>query len=188
MAVYEQTYKRYAGPLTPEWSRFFIIPRHAFRDVFKSKLFTAFFVICFLPLLVEAILIYLHHNAEALGILKAQATQLILISLMTWIPGLLLFFFQASLEGFSWFGQNFWIASAIFLSSLMWILVLALLSQTISAWVKWRLAASAALVALYLIPTVFAEVVNQIFTTTWGHIISVDWLRRAVTAGLFGTC
>ena len=30
MAVYEQTYKRYAGKLTPEWSRFLIIPRHAF--------------------------------------------------------------------------------------------------------------------------------------------------------------
>ena len=249
MAVYEHNYKQYAGPLTPEWSRFLIIPRHAFRDVFKSKLFTAFFVICFVPLLVEAILIYLHHNTEALGIFKAQARQLIpidapffetfvhlqggfaflltvlvgpplvardlnnnglplylcrpfsraeyvfgkmcvvliLLSLMTWVPGLLLFFFQASLEGFSWFSQNFWIASAIFLSSLMWILVLALLSQTVSAWVKWRLAASAALVALYLIPTVFGEVVNQIFTTTWGHIISVDWLRRAVTAGLFGT-
>ena len=31
------------GQLTPEWSRFLMIPRHAFRDVFKSKLFTAFF-------------------------------------------------------------------------------------------------------------------------------------------------
>ena len=49
MAVYEQTYKRYVGPLTPEWSRFLIIPRHAYRGVFKSKLFTAFFAICFLP-------------------------------------------------------------------------------------------------------------------------------------------
>ena len=77
MAVYEHTYKQYAGPLTPEWSRFLIIPRHAFRDVFKSKLFTAFFVICFLPLLVEAILIYLHHNAEALGICRTQAKFLI---------------------------------------------------------------------------------------------------------------
>ena len=45
MAVYEQTYKRYAGPLTPEWSRFLIIARHAYRSVFSSKLFTAFFVI-----------------------------------------------------------------------------------------------------------------------------------------------
>ena len=52
MAVYEQTYKRYPGPLTPEWSRFLIIPRHAYRGVFKSKLFTAFFVLCFVPLLI----------------------------------------------------------------------------------------------------------------------------------------
>ena len=62
----------YLGKLTPEWSRFLVIPRHAFRDVFKSKLFTAFFVICFIPLLVEAILIYLHHNVNALAILQVN--------------------------------------------------------------------------------------------------------------------
>src|SRR5690348_7823762 len=77
MAVYEQTYKPFAGTLTPEWSRFLIIPRHAFRAVFKSKLFTAFFVLCFLPLLVEAILIYLHHNVNALGIMKLNIQELI---------------------------------------------------------------------------------------------------------------
>src|SRR6185503_8001149 len=70
MAVYELTYKQFLGKLTPEWNRFMVIPRHAFRDVFKSKLFTAFFVICFVPLLVEAILIYLHHNVSALAIMK----------------------------------------------------------------------------------------------------------------------
>src|SRR5258705_5872699 len=77
MAVYEQTYKRYAGPLTPEWSRFFIIPRYAYRDVFKSKLFTGFFVICFIPLLVEAILIYLHHNTSALAIMTVNVRELL---------------------------------------------------------------------------------------------------------------
>src|SRR6266850_8371603 len=77
MAVYEHTYKQYAGPLTPEWSRFLIIPRHAFRDVFKSKLFTAFFVLCFLPLLLEAILIYLHHNVTALTIMNQSVRNLI---------------------------------------------------------------------------------------------------------------
>ncbi len=51
MAVYEQTYKPYKGKLTPEWNRFLIIPRHTLRGVFNSKLFTAFYVICFLPLL-----------------------------------------------------------------------------------------------------------------------------------------
>ena len=67
MAVYEQSYKPYTGRLTPEWSRFLIIPRHAYRAVFNSKLFIAFFAICFLPLLVEAILIYLRHNFGALA-------------------------------------------------------------------------------------------------------------------------
>jgi ABC-2 type transport system permease protein len=249
MAVYEHTYKQYTGPLTPEWSRFLIIPRHAYRDVFKSKLFTAFFVVCFAPLLLEAILIYLHHNVNALAILKLDVRSLlpidasffeafvdvqsglaflvtllvgpplvardlrnnalplylcrpfsraeyvfgkmcvvmILLSLITWAPGLLLFLFQSYLEGFSWFADNLWIASALLLSSLAGILLLTLLSQTISALVKWRMAASAALLALYLIPSVFAEVINQLFLTQWGHIISIDALRRSVTSGLFGT-
>src|SRR4029077_16738654 len=77
MAVYEHSYKRYAGPLTPEWSRFLIIPRHAYRDVFKSKLFTAFFSLCFIPLLIEAILIYLHHNVNALALVKVNVRELI---------------------------------------------------------------------------------------------------------------
>src|SRR5712691_12923372 len=234
MAVYEQTYKRYAGRLTPEWSRFLIIPRHAYRDVFRSKLFTAFFGLCFIPLLVEAILIYLHHNVNALAILKVNVRELIpidafffqtfvnlqasfaffvtllvgpplvardlrnnalplylcrpfsrtdyvlgkmsvlliLLSAMTWVPQLLLFLFQSYLEGASWFVNNIWMASAIFLSSFVWILLLALLSQAVSALVKWRVVASAALLGLFFIPSVFGEVVNNIFLTRWGNIIS----------------
>jgi ABC-type transport system involved in multi-copper enzyme maturation permease subunit len=249
MAVYEHTYKQYLGKLTPEWSRFLVIPRHAFRDVFKSKLFTAFFVVCFIPLLVEAILIYLHHNVNALAILKVdirelvpidafffqtfvnlQATfaffvtllvgpplvardlrnnalplylcrpfsrteyvlgkmsvLLILLSAITWVPQLLLFLFQSYLEGASWFLDNLSLASAIFMGSVVWILLLALLSQAVSALVKWRVIASAALLGIFFIPSVFGEVVNQIFQTRWGNIISLGALMKNVTAGLFGT-
>jgi hypothetical protein len=45
--------------------------------VFKSKIFTAFFVICFVPLLVEAILIYLRHNMNALGIMQLNIRELL---------------------------------------------------------------------------------------------------------------
>src|SRR6266550_8553058 len=249
MAVYEQTYKRYAGRLTPEWSRFLIIPRHAYRGVFRSKLFTAFFVICFIPLLIEAILIYLHHNVSALGILKVNVRELIpidafffqtlvnlqsgfaffvalligpplvsrdlrnnalplylcrpfsrteyvlgkmsvlliLLSAMTWIPQLLLFCFQGYLEGAGWFVDNLWMASAIFIGSVVWILLLALLSQVVSALVKWRVIASAALLGIFFIPSVFGEVINQMFLTRWGNIISLGALMNNVSAGLFGT-
>jgi len=249
MAVYEHTYKQYLGKLTPEWSRFLVIPRHAFRDVFKSKLFTAFFVICFLPLLVEAILIYLHHNVSALAILRVNVRELIpidasffqfwvnfqawpayfvmllvgpplvsrdlrnnalplylcrpfsrteyvlgkmsvlliLLSAITWVPQLLLFLFQSYLEGTTWFVENLHLASAIFISSVVWILLLALLSQAVSALVKWRVIASAALLGIFFIPWVFGEVVNQMFLTRWGSIISLGALMRNVTSGLFGT-
>ena len=249
MAVYEQTYKQYLGKLTPEWSRFLIIPRHAFRDVFKSKMFTAFFIVCFAPLLVEAILIYLHHNVNALAILKVNVRELIpidafffqtfvnlqasfaffvtlligpplvardlrnnalplylcrpfsraeyvlgkmsvlliLLSTITWIPQLLLFCFQAYLEGAGWFVDNLWIASAIFIGSVVWILLLALLSQAVSALVKWRVIASAALLGIFFIPSVFGEVINQLFLTRWGNIISLGALMNNVSAGLFGT-
>ncbi|HJX90114.1 MAG TPA: ABC transporter permease subunit [Pyrinomonadaceae bacterium] len=249
MAVYEQTYKRYIGPLTPEWSRFLIIPRHAYRGVFKSKIFTAFFVICFVPLLVEAILIYLHHNMNALGIMRVDMRELIpidasffqtfvniqggfaffvallvgpplvsrdlrnnalplylcrpfsrteyvlgkmsvlliLLSMITWIPQLLLFLFQAYLEGFTWFTQNLWIASAIIIGSVVWILLLALISQAISALVKWRVVASAAILGVFFIPSVFAEFLNLVFMTHWGHLISLAALMKNISAGLFGT-
>ena len=77
MAVYEQTYKPYKGMLTPERSRFLIIPRNTLRGVFNSKLFTAFYVICFIPSLIEAVFIYLHHNVTALAIMNLNARQLI---------------------------------------------------------------------------------------------------------------
>ena len=56
MAVLERGYKRYRGTMSPEWSRFLIIPRHAFRDVFRSKIFTGIFVLSFVFPLLWAIL------------------------------------------------------------------------------------------------------------------------------------
>ena len=249
MAVYEQTYKPYTGKLTPEWNRFLIIPRHTLRGVFNSKLFTAFYVICFLPLLVEAVLIYLHHNFTALTIFNASTRQLIpidgsffqafvivqgcfaffvallvgpplvsrdlrnnalplylcrpfsrteyvmgkmsvlliLLSWITWIPQLLMFFFQSYLEGFAWFRSNLWMLSAILISGLVWILLLALLSQTVSALLKWRIVASGAMLGLVFIPSVFAGIVNLIFQTHWANLISLYGLMSNVTYGLFGT-
>lgn len=253
MAVYEHTYKQYLGKLTPEWSRFLVIPRHAFRDVFKTKLFTAFYVLCFLPLLAEAILIYLHHNVSAIEILKTMgivnsirelipidnsffesfvnfqaalaflvtllvgpplvardlrnnalplylcrsfsrtdyvlgkmSVLFILLSAITWVPQLLLFLFQSYLAGFSWFASNLWLASAILIASVVWILLLALLSQAVSALVKWRVIASAALLGIFFIPSVFGGVINALFQTRWGNLISLTALMGNVTSGLFG--
>ena len=247
MAVYEHAYKPYAGPLTPEWSRFLVIPRHAYRDVFGSKLFTGFFAMCFLCPLVMAILIYLHHNLTAMAIFQINlrdlapingfffqifaffqtllaflltvligpplisrdlannalplylcrpftraeyvigkmSVLLILISAITWVPGELLFLFQSYLEGAGWAARNLWIAGGIFVLSWAWIILLALLSVTISAWVKWRLAASAALFGLYIISNVIGLMINGVLQTRWGGLFSWYIVMRTIEDSLF---
>ncbi|MCP3981487.1 MAG: hypothetical protein GY716_19485 [bacterium] len=64
MAVYERTYKEYAGTLTPERTRFLVLPSYAFQEVFRSKMFASFLILCFVPPLIEALLIYLPHNVS----------------------------------------------------------------------------------------------------------------------------
>jgi ABC-2 type transport system permease protein len=249
MAVFEHTYKRFTGAVTPQWSRFLIVPRHAYRSVFQSKLFLAFFVGCFIYPLVSAILIYLHHNVNAIGLLQVNINELIpidgtffqffiwwqgtaaffltllvgpplvsrdltnnglplylsrpfsraeyvlgkmsvvliLTSLITWVPGLLLFLFQSYLQGGGWFTQNIWIAYAIWSGSWVWIIFLALLSLAISAWVKWRVIASAILLAVFFIPSIIGEAINNLFITRYGNLISLSALIGNIWAGLFRT-
>ena len=247
MSVYEHTYKPYAGPLTPEWSRFLIIPRHAYRDVFRSKLFTGFFALCFVCPLVMAILIYLHHNLTAMAIFQINlrdlapingfffqtfvsiqtglaflltvligpplisrdlannglplylcrpfsraeyvigkmSVLLILISAITWVPGGLLFLFQSYLEGAGWFARNIWMLGAIFIGSWTWMILLALLSVTISAWVKWRLAASAALFGLFIISNAIGLMVNGVLQTRWGSLFNLTLVMKTIEDSLF---
>ncbi len=66
MAVYDRRYRPYDGPISPARWRFLVIPRFAYRTVFASKLFLAFYIACFLPVLVASCLIYARHNIEFL--------------------------------------------------------------------------------------------------------------------------
>ncbi len=79
MAVYERAYKTYSGPLTPEWSRFAILPRFAFRRVFASRLFLAFFVLCFAPPVVGLAMIYIANNLKLLEALGIRVTEMQLV-------------------------------------------------------------------------------------------------------------
>lgn len=120
-------------------------------------------------------------------VLGKMSVLLILLSLITWIPILLVYLFQSYLEGWSWFTQNLRMAGAIFVGSWIWILLLALLSLAISSWVKWRIAASAALIGIIFIPAAFAGAINNIFMTRWGNLISLPNVIKSVWEGLFGT-
>jgi uncharacterized membrane protein YoaK (UPF0700 family) len=61
-----------------------------------------------------------------------------------------------------------------------------LLALAISAWVKWRMAASAALLAIFFVGAVLAQVINNLFVTRLGNLISLQALIGNVWADLFG--
>jgi len=109
----------------------------------------------------------------------------ILLSQITWIPGLILFVIQASFAGAVWTWNNLWIAGSLVVSSLIWIAILSLLAMALSAWVKWRVVAGALLLAVMFFGAGFAQAVNVVLRTDSGHFFDLAYLMAAVWIGLF---
>src|SRR6476620_10353440 len=62
MAVYKSTYKPYVGPLTALRQRWLVVTRFSLASAFSSKISIVAFVLCFVPPLVAALLIYVANN------------------------------------------------------------------------------------------------------------------------------
>ncbi len=118
-------------------------------------------------------------------VLGKLSVLLILMSVMTWIPGLLLFILQASLEGNGWLGNNLRIAVAIFFGAWIWILLLSLLALALSAWVKWKPMAGGLLFGVFFVAAGFGGAINGIMRTQWGNLLNLSHLIGAVWASLF---
>jgi ABC-2 type transport system permease protein len=76
MAVYERNFRPFEGELTPERTRFLVLPRYAYQRVLASRLFVGFLVAWFLWPLALAILIYIPHNVSLLEKLGTTSEQL----------------------------------------------------------------------------------------------------------------
>lgn len=112
---------------------------------------------------------------------------LALCSLVTWIPGLLLWLLQTSLEGLGWGVANLRSAVALFVGSWVWLLVLGLLALAISAWVKWRPVAGFFLLLVYFGGAFFAQVFDVLFHSEWGYVLDLHHTIRRIWAQLFAT-
>jgi len=248
MAVYKKTYRPYGGVLTPAWRRFLVIPRYAFEDLHRSRFLTIFYIASFLFPLVCALIIYVQHNASALGLFGAQnANRLIsinvvffltvlgwqgmlalflasfvgpgqispdlannalslylarpfsraeyvlgkmtvlvvLLSCMTWVPGLLLFGLEGYLEGWQWMADHWRFAYGIFVGAWIWILVLSLLALALSAWVKWKPAAGALMFGVFFVAGGFGATIDGVQRTNWGNLLNISYLIGSVWKHLF---
>jgi ABC-2 type transport system permease protein len=109
----------------------------------------------------------------------------ILMSLMTWIPGLLCFGLQGYLEGWQWMRDNSRLASGVFFGSWVWILLLSLLALALSAWVKWKPAAGGLMFGVFFVGSAFGAVINAVQRTRWGNLFNVGHLIGVVWVQLF---
>lgn len=248
MAVYKKTYRPYEGGLTASWSRFLVVPRYAFEDLHRSRFLTIFYIASFIYPLIGALIIWVQHNASALGLFGAQGANrlisinvvfflsllgwqsmlalflaafigpgqvspdlannalalymarpfsrteyvlgkmsvlVILLSLMTWVPGLLLFGLQGYLEGWQWMHDNARFAWGIFLGAWIWILVLSLLALALSAWVKWKPAAGALMFGVFFVGAAFGAIINGVQRTTWGYMFNISYVVGSIWVQLF---
>jgi ABC-2 type transport system permease protein len=246
VAVYRRTYTSYSGPLTSERTRFLVLFRYSRKSLFRSKLQTGLFVLCFFYPLACLLLVYLAHNlgfldrfggvgefikidnkffltfitvqgvlafvltaftgpglispdlsngalplyfcrpfSRAEYVLGKASVLAILLSQITWIPGLVLFVVQASLAGSTWAWGHLWIAGSIVLSSLIWIAILSLLAMALSAWVKWRVVAGALLLAVLFFGAGFGQAINAVMRTQSGSFLNVIQLMGTVWTSLF---
>ncbi|MGD8440570.1 MAG: hypothetical protein PVG53_08530 [Holophagae bacterium] len=115
-----------------------------------------------------------------------MAVLALLLSPITWIGGLLIFSLQTSLEGGGWAVEHWRIGAAYVIGHLTWIVVVALLSLAISAWVRFKPAARGALFGIILILAGFAQAVNAVTGTSAGDLVHLVRAIVNVVLWIFG--
>jgi ABC-2 type transport system permease protein len=110
---------------------------------------------------------------------------LMMLSVITWAPGLLLFLIQSSLAGADWTRENSWIATAIFVGLLVWDVTLCLIALALSAWIKWRIAAGGAILAVFFAGAGFGTAVNSIVRTQYGALLDLRQVISIIFSQMF---
>jgi ABC-2 type transport system permease protein len=109
-----------------------------------------------------------------------------MLSVVTWIPGLLLFGFQGALAGGWWMIANWTLAFAVVAGFLLWLLVLGLVAMASSAYVKWRIVAGAVSLAIFFLLSGVAAMIATIFRASWAHVLDPAWSVNRVWCALLG--
>ena len=108
-----------------------------------------------------------------------------LLSMVTWVPGLILFVIQGSLAGWEWTRANLWIAGSIFIGLAVWVLLLSLLALAISAWIKWKIAAGGLVLGVFFAGAGFGTALNSVMRTQYGSLLNLTEVMFTIWSKLF---
>ncbi len=112
---------------------------------------------------------------------------LILGSIISWIPAILLFLVQSYLAGNSWMNEHWYLPCASMATSLLWIVCLSLVAFTISAFVKWKALARSMFFGVLFLSSIMGKVIGYNFGWAAGNLIDISSGARVLIAGFYRT-
>jgi ABC-2 type transport system permease protein len=119
-------------------------------------------------------------------VLSRMIVLLGLLSLVTLIPGLLVFGMQVSMAGMSWFTSNWMLGQAIVLGFLLWMVTVSLVALTSSAYVKWRVVAGALVLAFFFVTAGAGTIINQVLRVQWGSLLNPGYAIGFIWSAMLG--
>ncbi|MGA7650829.1 MAG: ABC transporter permease [Terracidiphilus sp.] len=136
----------------------------------------------------NALPILLSHPISRSGyVLGKFITLFVSLSLVTWVPCLLLFVYQGYSSPQPWMFANLRIAAGLLLGALIWIVLLCFLGLALSAWVKWRAVATGVIFAVVLVPAGIGGIITAILHTRWGFLLNLPFMMTELWQFLLGT-
>jgi ABC-type transport system involved in multi-copper enzyme maturation permease subunit len=135
----------------------------------------------------NALPILLSHPISRVGYVLGKFIALFgSLSLVTWIPCLLLFVDQAYSFPQPWAMSNLQIAIGMLAGSVIWIAFLSVLGLALSSWVKWRVVATGVIFAAVFVPAGVGAIVSAVLRTKWGLLLNVPVMMSNLWQRLLG--
>jgi ABC-type transport system involved in multi-copper enzyme maturation permease subunit len=135
----------------------------------------------------NALPILLSHPISRFGYVLGKFLSLFsILSLVTWVPCLLLFAYQAYSSQQPWLGANVQVGFGILAGSLLWVTVIAIVGIALSSWVKWRMLATGVIFAAVFVPAGVGGVITGILRTKWGFLLNMPVMMTELWQRMLG--
>jgi ABC-type transport system involved in multi-copper enzyme maturation permease subunit len=135
----------------------------------------------------NALPILLSHPISRFGYVLGKFAALFgSLSLVTWVPCLLLFVYQGYSSAQPWASANLQIASGLLFGSILWILMLSILGLALSSWVKWRAVATGIIFAAVFVPSGVGGIITGVLRTKWGFLLNMPFVMTQLWRRMLG--
>jgi ABC-type transport system involved in multi-copper enzyme maturation permease subunit len=129
----------------------------------------------------NALPILLSHPISRFGYVFGKFISLFAcLSVVTWVPGLVLFVDQSCSSAQPWGVKNLPIAIGLLAGAMIWITFLSILGLAISSWVKWKVVATGAIFAAVFVPAGVGAIVSAILRTRWGFLLNIPMMMSVL--------